>query len=154
MIARAPLTTRVRADFAAALKRASLERQLKGVFPQTVQDILEDGPGAVAPQQRLSAVKPARMSKPPEHRALTRSMERLIDASAAIRAEPPQRIDFLHTIQCQCGIPYKNPGDHVREWDRKQGGASLRIEAGSAIDPTTGEFVKLGLPYGEKPRWC
>ena len=41
IIARAPLTTRVRADFAAALKRASLERQLKGVFPQTVQDILE-----------------------------------------------------------------------------------------------------------------
>jgi hypothetical protein len=66
--------------------------------------------------------------------------------------EPPACIDFLHTIQCQCGIPYKNPGDHVREWDRKQGGASLRIEAGAAIDPQTGEFVKLGLPYGEKPR--
>ena len=32
------------------------------------------------------------------------------------------------------------------------GQASLRIEAGSAIDPSTGEFVKLGLPYGEKPR--
>jgi hypothetical protein len=41
-IARSPLTTRVRADFAAALKRASLERQLNGVFPQTVQDILEE----------------------------------------------------------------------------------------------------------------
>jgi hypothetical protein len=40
-IARTPLTTRVRADFGAALKRASLERQLNGVFPQTVQDILE-----------------------------------------------------------------------------------------------------------------
>ncbi len=83
---------------------------------------------------------------------MTRSLERLIDASAAIRAEPPERIDFLHTIQCQIGIPYKNPGDHVREWDRHQGNASLRIEAGSAIDPHTGEFVKLGLPYGEKPR--
>jgi hypothetical protein len=83
---------------------------------------------------------------------MTRSLERLIDASAAIRAEPPERIDFLHTIQCQIGIPYKNPGDHVREWDRHQGNASLRIEAGSAIDPQTGEFVKLGLPYGEKPR--
>lgn len=58
----------------------------------------------------------------------------------------------MHTIQCQCGLPYRNPGDHVREWDRKQGGAALRIEAGSAIDPQTGEFVKLGLPYGEKPR--
>lgn len=30
--------------------------------------------------------------------------------------------------------------------------ASLRIEAGSAIDPSTGNFVRLGLPYGEKPR--
>jgi len=88
----------------------------------------------------------------PQQLTLTRKMERLIDASAAIRTNPPERIDFLHSIQCQCGIPYKNPGDHVREWDRKQGGASLRIEAGSAIDPQTGEFVKLGLPYGEKPR--
>ncbi len=92
------------------------------------------------------------MTETPKPRRLTRSLERLIDASAAIRAEPPERIDFLHTIQCQIGIPYKNPGDHVREWDRKQGNAALRIEAGSALDPRTGEYVKLGLPYGEKPR--
>jgi hypothetical protein len=83
---------------------------------------------------------------------LTRQQHRLAESSAAIRATPPNRIDFLHTVQCQCGIPYKNPGDEVREWDRKQGHTSLRIEAGSAIDPTTGDFVKLGLPYGEKPR--
>src|ERR1700677_2610736 len=83
---------------------------------------------------------------------LTRHQENLIHASAAIRGEPPSRIDFLHTIQCQLGLPYKNPGDAVREWDRKQGNASLRIEAGSAMDPHTGKFVHLGLPYGEKPR--
>src|SRR5580704_4630872 len=83
---------------------------------------------------------------------LTRHQRRLIDASTAIRSEPPERIDFLHTVQCQCGIPYKNPGDGVLEWDRKQGHASLRIEAGSAIDPNTGGFKRLGLPYGEKPR--
>jgi hypothetical protein len=83
---------------------------------------------------------------------LTRREGQLLEASAAIRGEPPGRIDYLHTVQCQCGIPYKNPGDHVREWDRKQGNASLRVEAGSAIDPRTGNFVKLGLPYGEKPR--
>ena len=41
-INRMPLTTRVRADFAAALKRASLERQLNGVTPHTLQDILEE----------------------------------------------------------------------------------------------------------------
>jgi hypothetical protein len=92
------------------------------------------------------------MTNSPQHLILTPKMERLIDASAAIRSNPPERIDFLHTIQCQIGIPYKNPGDHVREWDRKQGAASLRIEAGSAIDPLTGNYVDLGLPYGEKPR--
>jgi hypothetical protein len=82
----------------------------------------------------------------------TRQQMRLIEASADIRATPAAKIDFLHTVHCQCGIPYRNPGDGVREWDRRQGTASLRIEAGSALDPQTGEFVKLGLPYGEKPR--
>ncbi|WP_162660433.1 replication protein RepA [Tuwongella immobilis] len=82
----------------------------------------------------------------------TRQQMRLIEASAEIQGSPPNRIDFLHTVHCQCGIPYRNPGDNVREWDRRQGLASLRIEAGSALDPRTGEFVKMGLPYGEKPR--
>jgi hypothetical protein len=41
-ISRAPLTIRFRATFAAALKRASLERQLQGVVPNTLQDILEE----------------------------------------------------------------------------------------------------------------
>ena len=41
-VGRVPLTTRVRADFATALKRASLERQLDGVRPNTLQDILEE----------------------------------------------------------------------------------------------------------------
>lgn len=40
-IGRSPISTRIRADYAAALKRASLERQLKGVEPHTLQDILE-----------------------------------------------------------------------------------------------------------------
>ncbi len=82
----------------------------------------------------------------------SRHHQKLLDASVAIRGTPAERIDFLHTVQCQCGIPYRNPGDDIREWDRKQGNASLRLEAGSAINPETGEFVKLGLPYGEKPR--
>jgi hypothetical protein len=38
---RVPFTTRVRQDIASALKRASLERQLAGVHPNTLQEILE-----------------------------------------------------------------------------------------------------------------
>ncbi|QOJ14838.1 MAG: hypothetical protein HRU75_09380 [Planctomycetia bacterium] len=41
VVNRAPISTRIRANFASALKRASLERQLKGVEPNTLQDILE-----------------------------------------------------------------------------------------------------------------
>ena len=41
-ISRMPLTTRIRTDYATALKRASLERQLSGTVPNTLQDILEE----------------------------------------------------------------------------------------------------------------
>ncbi len=40
-IQRVPISTRIRSDYAAALKRASLERQLNGIEPHTLQDILE-----------------------------------------------------------------------------------------------------------------
>jgi hypothetical protein len=44
-LARVPLTTRVRGDYALALKRASLERQLSGTLPNTLQEILEEALG-------------------------------------------------------------------------------------------------------------
>lgn len=41
-LSRTPLSTKLREDFAKALKRASLERQLHGQEPNTLQDILEE----------------------------------------------------------------------------------------------------------------
>lgn len=90
--------------------------------------------------------------KKPKSSSITPRINRLLDASDQIRSYPPEQIDFLHTVSCQCGLPYKNPGDDVREWERKQGFATLRIEAGAAMDPATEKFVKVGLPYGEKSR--
>ena len=84
--------------------------------------------------------------------SLSTIQKRRIEAATSIRLERAKQIDYLHTVQCQTSLPYRDPGDHVREWDRKQGSASLRIEAGSALDPRTKEYVRLGLPYGEKPR--
>lgn len=40
-VARSPFSTRLRTDFTVALKRASLERQLRGIEPHTLIDILE-----------------------------------------------------------------------------------------------------------------
>lgn len=42
ILSRVPISTRIRSDFASALKRASLERQLSGAEPNTLQDILEE----------------------------------------------------------------------------------------------------------------
>jgi hypothetical protein len=41
-VGRVPVGARVRTELAASLKRASLERQLQGIQPNSVQDILED----------------------------------------------------------------------------------------------------------------
>jgi hypothetical protein len=41
VIDRVPLSTRMRGDFAKALKKASLERQLEGIQPNTLIEILE-----------------------------------------------------------------------------------------------------------------
>lgn len=50
---RLPLTTRLRADLVKGLKRAALERQLDGVEPNTVQEILEE---ALEPWLRRNGV--------------------------------------------------------------------------------------------------
>jgi hypothetical protein len=62
------------------------------------------------------------------------------------------RLSFQHTVFCQAGLPYRNPGDDVRKWHREQGAVSLRIEAGSARHPKTRKWIELGLPWGTKPR--
>jgi hypothetical protein len=41
-VTRVPISTRMREDFSKAVKRASLERQLKGLEPNSLQDILEE----------------------------------------------------------------------------------------------------------------
>ena len=41
-LGRVPVGARIRTELAAALKRASLERQLQGVEPNSIQDILEE----------------------------------------------------------------------------------------------------------------
>jgi hypothetical protein len=41
-VVRVPLTTRIRPELAAALKRVSLQRQLEGTHPCAMQDLVED----------------------------------------------------------------------------------------------------------------
>lgn len=80
-----------------------------------------------------------------------RRRKRLLDASEATTYDPAA-VAFQHSILAQTGLPYRNPGDDVREWERSNGQASLKILAGEAFHPDLCRFVPLGLPYGPKPR--
>jgi hypothetical protein len=84
-----------------------------------------------------------RMLKP-----LTRVQNRLLDPCPEHELE----ICFQHSVLCQTGLPYRDPGDGVRLWEREQGHAALEIEAGRILDPASGKYVNVGLPWGAKPR--
>jgi len=82
----------------------------------------------------------------------SRVQQRLIDASAEISLSPAEQITYQHTVLCQTGLPYRNPGPEVRRWERQNGRAFLEIEAGRAMNPEEGRFVDLALPFGPKAR--
>jgi len=79
---------------------------------------------------------------------LTRVQNRLLEPCPEHELE----ICFQHSVLCQTGLPYRDPGEEVRLWERQQGFAALEIEAGRVIDPASGKYVNVGLPWGPKPR--
>ena len=87
------------------------------------------------------------LPKPP-----SRIQRRLIESSVAIEQDDPESVLFQHTVFCQTGLPYRDPGDDVREWERVNGNAHLEVIAGKVMHPEQGRLVPLGLPWGAKPR--
>lgn len=83
---------------------------------------------------------------------LTLIQRRLIDASEFVFDASPDEILFQHTVLCQTCLPYRNPGDERREWERANGSVRLKVIAGEALHPELEQFVPVGLPFGPKPR--
>lgn len=83
---------------------------------------------------------------------LTPQQRRLIGSGADIATDNPKSPLYQHSIFCQTCLPYRNPGDDVRTWERVNGKAHLEINAGKAMHPELERLVPVGLPYGPKPR--
>jgi hypothetical protein len=79
---------------------------------------------------------------------LSRVQSRLLEPCP----EHQPNICFQHSVLCQTGLPYRDPGQEVRSWERRQGNVRLRIEAGAVPDPATGQYVNVSLPWETKPR--
>jgi len=82
----------------------------------------------------------------------SKTTARLITNGIEIAAQTDPDILFQHAVLCQTCLPYRDPGDGVIEWERRQGRTILAIEARKTLDPETHERVRMGLPFGPKPR--
>jgi len=77
-----------------------------------------------------------------------RVIQRLFDDAG----ETDSAILYQHSVLCQTCLPYRDPGQEVRLWSRKNGYARLEVQAGRAFDGARDDFVEVGLPFGPKPR--
>lgn len=80
--------------------------------------------------------------------------ERAIDSAFKMVTEPASIKDaiFQHSFLCQTYLPYRNPGDDVTIWNQKQGNVNLAIQATQVLNPLTGDYEFVGLPFGAKAR--
>src|SRR3954452_19261851 len=78
--------------------------------------------------------------------------QRLLDLGCEIATAPADDLGFIHSIMAQCALPTARPPEGVLVWERQQGRARLLLEAGKVLDPQTGSYRQLGLPYGPKAR--
>lgn len=80
-----------------------------------------------------------------------RSVEKLVETRFLLNEKDALGADaiaYVHTVLCQIGLP-RSP-QQVREWERTNGGASLRVIAGSLFDQT--KWVPQPLPQGPYAR--
>jgi len=73
---------------------------------------------------------------------------RLVGTGADIRESEPERLDFLHSVLCQVGMPRRR--QDARTFERRSGNVSLLIEAGRLWDGR--DWREHPLPYGTRPR--
>jgi len=83
---------------------------------------------------------------------LTLVEKRSLEASVSIASEMLENIAYQHTVLCQTCLPYRNPGDAVRKWERRQGATRLLVKAGEIWNAQRTEWREVGLPFGPKAR--
>ena len=77
--------------------------------------------------------------------------ERIVEGVGQLfDTDDPQRITYSHSTMCQTSLPFVK--SDAREWKNKNGNSVVLIEAGQVYDPDKKDLVKVGLPYGTKPR--
>jgi hypothetical protein len=122
----------------------SISEILPGLTPMKVAEP-EPAPFTLSAPER----KPAKRRSAPKASGLTPRQLRLMNSPAV--TDPADSILYQHTVFCQTGLPYRDPGDEVLIWERSNGHVHMRLEAGPVRHPE-GNWVHIGLPHGPKSR--
>lgn len=86
-------------------------------------------------------------------RRITPRIDRIASAAEEIFGGPGEAdLQFIHAVMAQISLPYRNPPNGAREYQRTNGRASVFLQAGVLLNPATQRWEKQGLPYGAKPR--
>lgn len=80
----------------------------------------------------------------PAHQRIPRIVGRI----AEIELDPPDKVDFLHAVLCQVGMPRRKV--EGRSFTRTSGAVSIKIDAGELWDGRA--WRAQPLPYGTRPR--
>lgn len=107
----------------------------KGTNPQRIGDLVS----------KIKSFDPF-----PKRKAAKPLQQRLIDFAG--QDGELSEILYQHSVLCQTSLPYRDPGDEIRLWTRRNGYVTLELQAGRAYDGRADEFVDVGLPFGPKPR--
>ena len=83
---------------------------------------------------------------------LTPIQRRMLIASGAIVDGQPDDPLYTHSVLAQTYFPTTKQLPEIRQWQRRQGHAHLKVDAGQAWHPGRQEFVDIPLPYGPKAR--
>lgn len=106
-------------------------------------------PVAIGESRALQALeKLARQQlKPP-----TPAQQRVIEAACLTDEDAALALLYQHSALCQTFLPYRDPGDETRSWERVNGKVHLEVLAGKAMHPVEERLTPVGLPFGPKAR--
>jgi len=66
--------------------------------------------------------------------------------------EAGEEIGYVARVFAQTSLPYKNPGDDLPVWRRRNGALTLSVQPGAPLLDAAGNEILSGYPYGTLPR--
>jgi hypothetical protein len=85
--------------------------------------------------------------------SLTPRIRRLLDARDEIMGDAAEDMAFLHALLAETALPYRSPDD-ATEYIRRNGRASLIVQAGFLLDPATREPKNRAYLMGRSHACC